>query len=163
MDSAGTTFRLGDDAADKQYRGLLQFDTSSLPDGAIITSVVLKIKQLSSISGENPFTTHGALQVDVRAPYFGADENLAVNDFQFAAGAANVASFGATPISGTWYSATLNATGRNQISKTAATQFRLRFALDDNDNMKADYFTFYTGNRPPISDRPQLVITYSLP
>src|SRR6185503_12185102 len=39
-----TTVRVGDDAANKQYRAILSFDTSSLPDNAIITSATLKFK-----------------------------------------------------------------------------------------------------------------------
>src|SRR6185295_1516944 len=36
MNSSATTFNLGDDLVDRQYRAILHFDTSSLPDTAVI-------------------------------------------------------------------------------------------------------------------------------
>jgi hypothetical protein len=39
------------------------------------------------------------------------------------------------------------------------TQFRLRFTLDDNNNNRADYMTYYSGNGT-ITVRPRLVIEY---
>ncbi|MCQ3939330.1 MAG: hypothetical protein DPW18_20140, partial [Chloroflexi bacterium] len=45
MNSSAATFNLGDDAANRQYRTILHFDTSALPDNAVITSAVLKIRK----------------------------------------------------------------------------------------------------------------------
>jgi len=36
--SAAGTLRVGDDASKKQYRSILYFDTSALPDNAVIRS-----------------------------------------------------------------------------------------------------------------------------
>ncbi len=44
LDSAATTCRVGDDAADRQYRAILDFNTGSLPNDAVITGVALRIK-----------------------------------------------------------------------------------------------------------------------
>jgi hypothetical protein len=49
------------------------------------------------------------------------------------------------------------------VNLTGTTQFRLRFQLDDDDDMTADYLAFYAGNASSDADRPQLVITYYLP
>jgi hypothetical protein len=48
------------------------------------------------------------------------------------------------------------------INRTGVTQFRLRFALDDNNNGTADYLLFYSGNAA-TSKRPTLVIKYYAP
>ncbi|MCQ3939261.1 MAG: hypothetical protein DPW18_19790, partial [Chloroflexi bacterium] len=45
MNPSAATFNLGDDAANRQYRTILHFDTSALPDNAVITSAVLKIRK----------------------------------------------------------------------------------------------------------------------
>lgn len=66
--SAATTIAIGDDASNKQYRGILHIDTSSLPDTAVVISVTVKVKQ-ASVTGTSPFTTHGGLLVDIQKPY----------------------------------------------------------------------------------------------
>ena len=53
FDATATTGRVGDDASDRQYRSILHFDTSSLPDDAVITGVTLRIKR-QSIIGHQP-------------------------------------------------------------------------------------------------------------
>jgi hypothetical protein len=161
LDSTSTTFNLGDGAADKQYRAILSFNTATLPDNAVITRVILKIRKYSLV-GTDPFTLLGGLKVDMRKPYFGTTLALLASDFQAAAGKSAVATFGATPVSN-WYSATLNAAGRNYLNKTGTTQFRLYFAIGDNDDNGADYMKFYSGNDARTSVRPTLIIDYYLP
>jgi len=160
MNSAATTFQLGDDASNRQYRAILSFDTSSLPANAVIQSVILKIKQSGTPIGTNPFNILGSLYTDIKKGYFGRSPNLELADFNATASASKVGTFGKTP-SGGWYSATLTSTGDSYINKTALTQFRLYFSLDDNNNHKADYMTFVSGNAS--SGMPQLIITYYVP
>ena len=70
--------------------------------------------------------------------------------------------FGSTPVSG-WYSVNLNSTAYAYMNKTGTTQFRLRFLLDDNDDMGADYVMFYSGDWYTVTDRPVLVVQYYIP
>jgi hypothetical protein len=158
--ATSSIFYLGDDQADKQYRAILSFNTASLPDTAVITSVKIKIKK-QGLVGTNPFTTHQGLLVDIRKPYFGTELGLAAVDFQATASKSNVGTFGTTPSAG-WYSVTLNSTARLYINKTGTTQFRLRFQKDDNDDLSADYLKFYSGNAATTS-RPVLIIQYYVP
>lgn len=160
MNSASIVFRLGDDIANKQYRAILHFNTSYLPDTAIITKATLKIKK-QGLVGTDPFSILGSLRVDMAQPYFGTTIGLALNDFQAIAGRPTVATFGITPISD-WYSAVLNATGRAYINRTGTTQFRLRFALDDNNDFAEDYLQFYSGDYI-ASQRPALIVEYYVP
>ena len=76
---------LGDNAAKRQYRSLLHFNTASLPDNAVIARVVLKIKR-QSVAGTNPFTTHGKIAVDIRKGAFSNNAALQITDFQATAG-----------------------------------------------------------------------------
>jgi 2',3'-cyclic-nucleotide 2'-phosphodiesterase (5'-nucleotidase family) len=160
LDSTATSFNLGDALGNRQYRSILHFNTAGLPDNAVITKVTLKIRQ-QGLVGTDPFTVLGTLRVDMSKPYFG-NAPLAVGDFQAAAGLSNVATFGATPVS-SWYSALLNSTGRAFINLTGATQFRLRFAIDDNNNNIADYMRFFSGDYATVSLRPTLIIEYYIP
>jgi hypothetical protein len=159
LNSTATNFSLGDDAANKQYRAILHFDTSSLPDNAVITSATLRIKK-QGVVGSNPFNILGDLKASVRKPGFGA-VTLALADFKSAPGKNNVATFGITPVSN-WYSALINNAGRVYINRTGTTQFRLAFTTDDNNDNGADLMKFFSGNAG-AANRPQLVIQYYVP
>lgn len=162
INSTATSFRLGDDSADKQYRSILHFNTSSLPDNAVILSATLKIKQQGAVVGTNPFTTHGSLVADIRKPYFGTGAGLAAADFQAVSGQAAIATFDPTPIN-SWYSAAVSTTAFPHINLTGNTQFRLTFTLDDNDDLGTDYIAFSSGNNGTATNRPQLIISYYVP
>jgi hypothetical protein len=159
LNSIAATFNLGDDPSDKQYRAILHFDTSSLPDTAVITSATLKIKK-QGLMGTDPFTILGDLKASVRKPAFGT-ATLAVSDFKSAPGKNNVATFSNTPVSN-WYSALVNNTGKVYINRAGTTQFRLAFTTDDNNDNGADLMKFYSGNAGAGS-RPQLIIQYYVP
>ena len=161
LDSTATSFNLGDGAGDKQYRAILSFNTAALPDNAVITGVRLKIRKMDQV-GTNPFTILDGLKVDIRKPYFGTGLALVVGDFQAAAGRAAVGTFGSTPVSN-WYSAVIGSAGYPYINKTGATQFRLRFLTDDNNDNAADYMKFYSGDYTASTSRPVLVIQYYIP
>ena len=162
FNAAATTFNLGDDAAKKQYRGILSFNTASLPDTAVITGVTLKVKQQAIVGGGNPVSIFQGFMADVKNGFFGAAA-LQASDFQ-TAGSATYGPFAPAPVSG-WYSINLTAAGPF-VNKLAAnsglTQIRLRFKLDDNNNAVANYLSLYSGNAPATS-QPQLVITYYVP
>jgi len=157
-DSIATTLRVGDDVADKQYRGILSFDTSGLPDTVVITGVTLKVKKYSIVATD-PFTTHGTLMAAIRQPYFGSAVTLANSDFQ--AALSKQVGFNSTPVSN-WYSTNYNSAIWPYINLTGTTQFRLKFTLDDNDDLGADYVRFYSGNASMIY-RPQLIVEYYVP
>jgi predicted outer membrane repeat protein len=161
LDAVGTTFRLGDDAADRQYRAILSFDTACLPDDVVITRVLLKIRY-HALTGTDPFTILGALRVDIRMPYFGTSLSLVAGDFQAASSLSNVATFRTTPVS-SWYTAVIGATGYPFIDPDGTTQFRLRFLTGDNDNSTADYMRFLSGDHATLTARPTLVIDYYIP
>jgi hypothetical protein len=159
MNSAATTITLGDDATDKQYRAILHFDTSALPDTAVVTNMTLKIKQQGAVTGVSPFT-FGSLYVDMRNPAFGGSA-LELTDFNFAAKKVKPAVLNPNPVSG-WFSARFNTGGKLYVNRTGTTQLRLYFSVDDNNNNIADFIRFYSGNAS-AGDRPKLLITYYVP
>jgi hypothetical protein len=147
LNFADPTFNLGDHASNRQFRAILHFHTLLLPNNAVITQIRLRIK-MQSVVGTNPFSTHGGLKVDIRKLYFGTAAGLAVHDFQAAANKNAVGTFASTPVNG-WYTALLNSSAFPYINLTGSTQFRLRFALDDNNDLGADILRFYSGNAVP--------------
>ena len=160
MNSIATTFNIGDDVGNKQYLGLLHFDTSSLPDKAVVTSITLKIMK-QGLVGTNPFSTHGGLLVDIRKPFFGTTAALAIADFQSLASKPAVATFSATPV-GNWFDTTFGSAAYPFINLTGTTQLRLRFTKDDNNDLGADYLSFFSGNAA-AANRPTLIVQYYVP
>lgn len=156
--ATATALRAGDDASDRQYRGIASFNTASIPDGATIQSVELRLRR-GTVSGTNPFGTHGSLRADMSSA-FGGSTALASADFQNAASATAVCTLSAANANGDWSTCTLNAAGLAALNKTGFTQFRVAFSSDDNDDNGADYIGFYSGNNATAGNRPVLVVTY---
>jgi hypothetical protein len=161
MNSAAMVFYLGDDSQDRQYRAIISFNTSGLPDNAVIASVVFKIKK-QGLVGTDPFTTHGNILVDIRKGAFGDNNALQLLDFQAAASKNVAGSIKNMPSSG-WYSVTFNSSAFPYINLTDVTQFRLRFQKDDNDDLGADYLKFNSGDEWTEPNRPLLTIQYYVP
>ena len=160
VNTKATTFQLGDDASNRQYRAILSFDTSALPDNAQITSALLMIKQSGAPVGSNPFKVLGKLWADIKTGNFGSAASLQLADFNTPASASKVGAFNATPAGG-WYTDTLNLTGLGKINTTGLTQFRVYFAKDDNNNHAANSIKFVSGNS--AANQPALIIIYTLP
>ncbi len=157
----GTTVRAGDDASDRQWLSILSFDTSSLPDNATIVSVELRLKR-SGVTGTSPFDTHGALWADVKTGGYGSSVSLAQSDFEAASTAAQVASLSNPLVNGDWASGFFDSAGRAAVNLTGRTQVKIRFNLDDNDDLSNDYMGFSSGEAT-TSSRPVLIITYTVP
>jgi hypothetical protein len=161
LNAAAATLILGDSANRQQYRSILSFNTRPLPDTAVVTRVVLKIKK-QGVSGADPFTTHGPILVDIRQGPFSQNGALQSTDFQTAATLAAATSIAGRPQAGGWYIAQFNADARAFINRTGATQFRLRFQRDDDNDAVADFLRFYSGDAAP-ANRPVLVVEYYVP
>ncbi|MEW5830008.1 MAG: DNRLRE domain-containing protein [Chloroflexota bacterium] len=157
-----SVLRLGDDKLKKQYRSILSFNTSSLPDNAVITKITLKVKKQGITGGGNPVTAFQGFMVDIKKGILGTSA-LQTTDFKTAA-SKTYGPFKPTVVSG-WYSINLTA-GKAYINKLASsgglTQIRLRFKLDNNNNGVANFLSLYSGNATAAS-RPQLIIEYYVP
>ncbi len=160
FDKLGTTFQVGDNPKDRQSRGLLSFNTASLPDTAVITSAQVNLKK-QGIVGTNPLTTHGPLLLEVRGGSFSNNLALQLSDFS-APVSPGAISEQVSLFAPEWYRAALSSGNLALINRTGMTQFRLRFTRDDNDDMSADYLKFFSGNSD-FANQPQLIITYYVP
>ncbi len=160
INSISATFYLGDNAEDRQFRAILDFNTSTLPDDALITGALLKLKKLS-VTGTDPFMTHGNIQVDISKGSFGINA-LQDTDFQSPAGLDLVGTISNSPTDN-WFSMVLDESVVEYINKTGPTQFRLRFQMDDNDDLGADTIKFYSGDTTAVDYRPILQVEYYTP
>jgi hypothetical protein len=158
MNKGAATLNVGDDAANRQYRAVLSFNTATLPTDAIITTVTLKVKRQGVTGGGNPITIFKGFMVDLKNGNFGTSA-LQLTDFQTKG---NKTLSGLKPaLNGGWYTMNLT-TATTQINPTGNTQIRLRFKLDDNNNNVANFLKLYSGNAS-AANRPQLIIEYYVP
>jgi len=161
--SGAATFILGDDSSDRQYRTILQFQTSALPDNAVVTKVTLLIRS-SGVTGTNPLTTHQNILVDICFGAFGTlggfpNKALQVSDFQYPSSRDIVGVIQNNPFDN-WFWTTVDPSAFPYIHLTGTTQFRLRFQLDDNDDLGNDFITFNSGYYSSSAGRPQLIVEY---
>jgi hypothetical protein len=160
VNSTAATLNLGDDAANRQFRAMVSFDTSTLPDNAVITSVMLKFKY-AGLSGTNPFATHGKLLADVCNCEFSNNAALQPEDFQAPAGKNNILAFTNKKVNG-WYFQSFRPFDFSYINLGGLTQFRLGFEIDDNNDLGADVLKIYSSNSE-AKNRPRLIIQYYVP
>lgn len=157
--STNTANYVGDNYTKIQYKIILSFDTSSLPDNANIISATLKQKRYT-ISGDP--SVLGSMLVDIKNPTFGTAE-LENTDFEAVASATGVATMSYPTSNGTWSTGSVNSTGLGYINKTGKTQFKVYFTTDDDNDGTTDYLGFYAGDYGTAADRPQIEIQYTLP
>jgi exo-beta-1,3-glucanase (GH17 family) len=158
-EAASTVLVVGDDASDRQVRGLLSFNTSLLPDEALITSIRIKIR-LESAAGMNPFSKRRQLKVEVCSS-FGSSLKLQPVAFQTGENCVEAGRF-TERLEGNWFAADLEPVAFPYINKEGGTQFRLRYDLGRSKNGKPDYIKFYSGDAQTLN-RPILVLRYSIP
>jgi hypothetical protein len=141
--TGGTTNALiiGDDIARKQYKSVVSFDTSVLPDGATIISATLRLKR-GAISKSPSSPIFGTIYVDIKggAGFNGATA-LENGDFEALADTTNVATMSYPSANGTWSTGNLTA-GLTNLNTTGKTQLRIHFAGDDNNDSQTDYLGF---------------------
>ena len=158
--NTGTSaLRAGDHRNDRQYKGILSFDTSALPDGATIVSATLRLRR-GRVTGTNPFATHGTCWVDVHSGGLGGSTALANSDFEAVASVAKTTSLSEANSNGDWSEGSFDPTGLGAVDKAGTTQLRVYFDLDDNDDGGTDYIGYYSANHSTSANHPQLVVTY---
>lgn len=149
------------DNADMPLRGVVSFDTSSIPDGATILSAELRLFYTQASLG-NPWVSNGALVADISNGCLGGNCALAASDFQAAVSASNAIVFPAptSNSAGTSIVGMVNSTAFNHINKTGNTQFKLRFQNNSNNNKTSDYLLLAGGEYFLSQYRPVLVVQY---
>ncbi len=156
VDSTSGVFHVGDNSADRRWRGFLSFNTAALPDAATVVMATARVRQ-STVTVGNPFVTLGPLVADLATPYFGTGIGLASPDWQ---ASATVTSAGTWLPDGNSFWTPLNAAGMAHINKLGTTQIRMRFTFRDT-NLLADYITLYSGEATTVSNRPTLTVYYN--
>ncbi len=141
VDNSVSGLRVGDSSSDQQYRSILSFDTSDLPDAAKITEARLRLRRgtlVGSLAGL------GTLKADVKTGTFGAAA-LAPSDFEAGVTVSTTCTLTIPSADGDFAECFLNTTGMNAINTTGLTQIRVNMTVGDNDDNSLDYMGFYGG------------------
>jgi len=156
----GNGIRLGDDGifccfgeADHDYRGILSFNTASLPDNAQITGA--SIYMMRSSENDNPFEFNDRNPViDIKNGHFGNNANLEVADGTDAADAVDIGCFhGLVEEDKYALRVDVEASALMNVNLTGITQFRLYFDFSD---WSAEYVNFYDGGGIPATLPPDV-------
>jgi len=143
------------------YRGFLFFDTSSLPDNAVITEATLSI-YYRNISIDTGYDFNIVIQSG--QPTYPHDP-LEAGDYLYSHYSGNGGSLNTSDFTFGWNDITLNATGRGWIKVDGITKLCLRSSKDidetgipSNTVSRASIYAVEHG-----SSQAKLVITYSVP
>ncbi|HNK62466.1 MAG TPA: Ig-like domain-containing protein [Anaerolineales bacterium] len=153
---------VGDDSQNQQYRSILHFETGFLPDNTVILSATVRVKRAGIVGNDDPFVTHGQMVADMKKGYFGTSPAMQSVDFQGPSSANKVGTFITNPVQ-KWYRIILDPSFFQYVGLSTSTQFRLRFLIDDDNNLIDNFFRAFSGNAHGINNRPQFIIEYYVP
>ena len=165
VNSFASTFRLGDDSANRAYRQFLSFDTSALPDNASVIEATIGITRVGNPIGNIPIgvpnPTFGDILVDLAAPNFGAASLLTPDDWQSPASKLAVSKF-AFPayLDGQTIYSRLENPDNDLVNLGGTTQYRIRYELDDDGDNSSDYMRYATADHINAALRPTLTVKY---
>jgi len=159
--STNALINVGDDALKRQFKGILDFNTATLPDGAVITGATLQVR--AKVISTTIYTKLGNMVADITNPFFGSSVGMNFGDFNSRAKASKVGTFTRASTIYKWITLRVNTASLFAVNKTGHTQFRLRFMIDDSNDTIDHQLFLQSGNNSVISYRPMLVITYYVP
>jgi uncharacterized repeat protein (TIGR02543 family) len=161
FNSSGLTINVGDDTLMRQAKGILDFDTSSLPDTAVITIANLQIKVMSF--SQKIYAQLGNLTADMTQPYFSNSLMLQKTDFQAAARVTSIGTFAKATTTNQWIAMQLVNSSLPAMNLLGHTQFRLYFTIKHNNDGISQQLNLLSGDNSIAADRPLLIITYYVP
>ena len=160
VDSDETSLVVGRSPEGKQVRSILAFDTSPLPDQALITSVKLKLK-MTGMKGANPLNDQNKLVLDVcTSRSRQAARNLTMELNNGLTCINDVGGFEKRPNRG-WYTADLDQDAIRSFGLKGILRFRIR--LKGVESMKTGrVFVLFDRGSSGGSNGPVLLVRYTL-
>ena len=148
------------DSNERQIKAFLSFDTSDIPEDAIILSARIQLRRNNVIGQPEKL---GSIHVDI-ASQTGFNNNWALEseDFSAFASSTNVTTI-SNLYSAEWLEAGIPESEFAALNRNGRSQFRLYFTLPNNGDNVEDRISFYAGNEEDNSLHPQLIIDYELP
>jgi hypothetical protein len=155
-DNNSLAIRIGDDSLRRQYRSVLSFDTSAIPDGALVTGATLAmVRYTSHTTSTALFNFLGPAWVDVAEGCFGVSCGLVASDFEAPATAPQAA----TLVNASLTTAALGSEGLAAVNRQGPTQLRVRLQVPHDGDSIADRVGYYPGETT-TSSRPTLTVHF---
>lgn len=156
------TIQVGDGSnANWQYKGIISFDTSTIPTNAVIHSAQLRLRRTDDLGTPGEL---GQLLIDMApANGFGHSPALAEDDARARAAIVGLLRYNTLDNDVLWLEGELSSEGIRALDIGGVTQFRLYFTLPNNGNGQDDQLSFFAGDYPDTLYHPQLVINYEVP
>lgn len=162
FNATAPTIVVGDDFAKRLLVGILDFDTSTLPDNATVTYATLEVRVVNFTARYgDPYLKLGDMYAEIVSPYFGSYQKLEAQDFE-------APSFGYAgyfwPVTGSnqWSLMEVDPGALGLIDVYDHTQFRLYF-FDDNEDTYSQGISFLSGNYQYAAFRPVLTVYFDVP
>ncbi len=153
--------RVGDNAANKQYRSILSFVTtlpSSHPDLVAVAATLSLRRNASAFTYPAAF---GRLKADIKTMTFGGTATLVSDDFNAAPTYTDVIPAFPVPAASSVNEYEL-ASGLTAINPGGRTQLRIYFANPTDSDSAADALEFFGGGGPLVN-QPILTVRYTQP
>ncbi len=157
---AGTLMFVGDQRGKHEYSALLSFNTSGLPDNAVVTAVKLKIKA-AGVVGTDPLNARRTLAVEACAPPANPAGGHPGVEPPDAATCNPAGTFSDAPNSG-WYTVDLLPSAYTSIDLQGASRFRILLSGPDTSDSPRSYIQFYSPDASE-SNSPILLVKYRVP
>ena len=159
---AKRAIRLGDNRKNRQYRAILSFDLATIPVKSTLQSVSLQLTRVDSSVVGTP-SSLGVAAVDLKIGSYSGNAAVQVSDFQAPASLSGVGIL----VDGLIAKAPISDEGINSIQTAKNSglnkiQFRMQYAVDDNNNYASDYTGYYSGDNKKSKRHPKLIVNYTL-
>ncbi|NLJ29447.1 MAG: hypothetical protein GX433_15765, partial [Deltaproteobacteria bacterium] len=141
-------------------KSILSFDTSDIPENAVVTSAKLILTRMKA-SKTDPFETFRTCFVDVASGTFGS-AGLEKSDFQAEAAVRRAARLTRPKKNGFRSKGLFNEEGLRAINKGGLIQLRVHF-LPATDKGSAHDFIQFHGDDASSAEAPRLKVTYVVP
>jgi hypothetical protein len=145
------------------YRAIFSFDTSALPDAAVVVSTGTNLTTLTftrqSIAGTP--SSLGSLVVYGTNGFLGGSSSVQTDDYNAPATGPFAQALAIPPSNNATSSVTFSASETSVVNLTGLTQFRLQFTSLNNGNTTTDQLSIYSGKAS--TNKPQLTVKYTAP
>jgi len=153
---------IGNKTTSNQVSSIFSFNTSAIPNNAIITEARIFLTR-ASVDGQNPLTTYDTdfMVLDIKSGFFGSSSYVEQSDFIALASSDDIACV-VGQASENNFKIRLEITDStylNNINRNGITQFRLRMDVTDNSN---DNIIYFYGNNADSINKPVLDVKYVL-
>lgn len=162
-DSGNRAIRMGDDASNRQIKGVLSFQpfSSAVPDIILYSAGFAMAGNTGYMVGDP--TALGAMTADMHIGGFSGSPSLQASDFEAATAHGNVCTLTTSYTAACGLSpSSVSAIETAIKAGTAKIQFRIKHTIDDDNDSSEDVTGFFSGETTDPDKSPSMTFVYKL-